>query len=69
MKKNIGALDKSVRLLAAIIILASYFCNIISGLLAMLLLVIAAGLLLTSLISFCPFYYSTGVRNRKPLIK
>lgn len=69
MKKNIGTMDKALRVLAAGVIITVYFLKLITGLLAMLLLVLAAGLLLTGLISFCPFYFSAGIRTRKSLIK
>lgn len=56
MKKNMGGLDKTIRLLIAIVIGALYFTNVISGTLAIILGVLAIVFLLTSFIGFCPLY-------------
>lgn len=56
MKKNLGAADKAIRFLAAIVIAVLYFTNIITGLFGIILGLIALVLLLTSLFSFCPLY-------------
>lgn len=69
MKKNIGIPYKVACVLVAAAILALYFFSVISGLLAMLLLVIAAGLLLTGLASFCQLFFPSRIRTRKSLIK
>lgn len=56
MKKNMGATDKTIRILIAIVIVVLYFTNIISGTLAIVLGIIAIVFTLTSFISFCPLY-------------
>lgn len=56
MKKNLGAADKTIRVLAAIVIAILYFTNTITGLFGVILGLIAIVLLLTSLFSFCPLY-------------
>jgi len=65
MKKNIGPIDKFVRILIAAIIMALYYFGYISDTLAMVLLVIGIILLLTSLINFCPLYKIIGVNTCK----
>lgn len=65
MKPNMGTVDKAVRILAAVVIAALYFANIISGTLAIILLVFAGVFVLTSLISFCPLYWPLGISTRK----
>jgi len=60
MKKNMGNADRIVRLLVAAIIAVLYFTNIITGTLGIVLLVLAAVFVLTSLISFCPLYAIFG---------
>jgi len=56
MKKNMGNLDRSLRLIGAAVLILLYFLNVISGTLAIVSLVIATILIITSFISFCPLY-------------
>ncbi|MRX45584.1 YgaP family membrane protein [Pedobacter puniceum] len=56
MKKNMGGLDRSLRVIIALIITLLYFNEIISGALGIVLLVLAVVFVLTSLVSFCPLY-------------
>jgi len=65
MKKNIGTIDKVVRILGAIVIAGLYFTNIISGTAAIILLILAGVFILTSFISFCPLYYPFSISTRK----
>ena len=65
MKKNIGTIDKIVRIILALVIVALYFSHVICGVLAIVLLVVAGLLILTSLISFCPIYWPFGIRTNK----
>jgi hypothetical protein len=65
MKANMGSIDKIVRILAALIIAVLYFTNMISGSLAIILLVFAAVFILTSFISFCPLYLPFGISTKK----
>lgn len=65
MKPNMGTTDKVVRILVAIIIAALYFTNMISGTVAIILLILAAVFILTSFISFCPLYLPFGISTRK----
>lgn len=69
MKPNLGMTDKVVRILAAVAIGILYFMNIITGTTAIVLLVVAIILVLTSLISFCPIYYLLGIKTRKKSIQ
>ncbi len=61
MKSNIGTIDRVIRLLAAAVVILLYFMNLISGTLAIVLLVFAGIFILTSLISFCPLYLPFGI--------
>jgi hypothetical protein len=65
MKKNRGTVDKVVRILAAVIIAGLYFANIISGTVAIILLILAGIFILTSFMSFCPLYLPFGISTRK----
>ncbi len=65
MKINMGTIDRVARILVAVAIGIAYFTNIISGTLAIVLLVFASIFILTSLISFCPLYLPLGISTRK----
>ncbi|HMO62039.1 MAG TPA: DUF2892 domain-containing protein [Ferruginibacter sp.] len=65
MKKNMGAADRMLRLLVAAILAGLYFTSTITGTLGMVLLVIAAVFVLTSLVSFCPLYTLLGINTCK----
>lgn len=61
MKANMGNTDKIIRILAAILIGVLYFMQLISGTLAIVLLIVAAVFILTSFMSFCPLYLPFGL--------
>ncbi len=65
MKQNMGAIDRILRLSVAIIIAALYFTGQISGIAAIILGIIAAAFLLTSLTGWCPVYLPLGISTRK----
>ena len=65
MKKNMGTTDKAIRILIAVVILALYFTNVISGTLAVILLILAGVFVLTSLIGTCPLYLPFGLSTKK----
>ena len=65
MKKNMGLIDKVIRILIAVVVIALYFSNIISGALAIVLLVLAGIFILTSLLGFCPLYLPFGCSTCK----
>ena len=60
-----GTADKVIRILFAIVIAGLYFANIISGTVAIVLLVLAGVFILTSFMSFCPLYLTFGISTRK----
>ena len=62
-KKNIGSTDKIIRIILGIVGMVLYFMNIVSGALGMVVVVLAAVMLLTSLINFCPLYTILGVNT------
>ena len=64
MKKNMGSVDKVVRILAAFTIIGLYFANIISGNVAVILLIIAFIFIITSFMSFCPLYLPFSISTR-----
>jgi len=65
MKKNMGPIDKIIRLLIAAIFIILFFTNVVVGVLGYILLGLAAIFILTSLISFCPLYTLFGMNTCK----
>ena len=63
MKKNMGSTDKIIRVLLAAVFAFLYFSNVVSGTVGIVLLVLAAVFLLTSMVSFCPLYTLVGVNT------
>lgn len=65
MKKNMGTIDKVIRILLALVIVVLFFTNVITGTLAIILLILSAIFALTSIISFCPLYLPLGIHTNK----
>jgi hypothetical protein len=65
MKKNMGTIDRIIRVIIAAVIAVLFFTNQITGTLGIVLIILAAVFLLTSLISFCPLYLPLGLRTNK----
>ena len=65
MKKNMGTIDKVIRILIAVVVLILYFANVISGTLAIIFLALSVVFIVTSFISFCPLYFPLGISTRK----
>lgn len=65
MEKNMGATDKTIRIIIAIAIAVLYYMDIISGTTAIVLGIIAIIFALTSLINFCPLYSLFGINTCK----
>ena len=64
MPKNMGSMDRALRLLVVVAIAIAYFMGQISGTLALILGVVALVFLLTSLIGTCPAYLPFGLSTR-----
>ena len=65
MKQNVGNIDRILRVIVALILAVLYFSGIVSGTLGLVLLILAAVFLLTSLVSFCPLYLPLKINTRK----
>jgi len=57
--------DKVIRILLAVAIVLLYNANIISGAVAIILLIFATAFVLTGLIGFCPLYFPLGISTKK----
>lgn len=60
MKKNMGNIDRIIRILVATIIAVLVFTNVVSGTIGIILLIAAGLFVLTSFVSFCPLYTLFG---------
>jgi len=65
MKKNMGTVDRSIRVLLALIVAVLYFTNQISGTAAIILGLFAVIFLLTSYMAFCPLYVPFKISTKK----
>lgn len=63
MKKNMGTLDRGIRVVLAIVFAALYFGGIVTGTVGLVLVVLGAVFLLTSIVSFCPLYTIVGLNT------
>ncbi len=61
MKKNVGKTDKIIRILIAVVLVALYFTNVVTGTLGIIFLVAAGISLVTALINFCGLYSLFGM--------
>ena len=64
MKKNMGIIDITIRLVIAALVIVLYFTHVISGILAIVLLIFAGIFILTSILGFCPLYLPFGISTR-----
>jgi hypothetical protein len=65
MKRNMGTIDRVIRILIALVVVVLYFTNLISGTLAIILLILSGIFILTSIVSFCPLYFPFGINTGK----
>jgi small-conductance mechanosensitive channel len=66
MNNNMGKSDRSIRSIIALVMIALYYYEIISGTLGIVLIVVSLIFLLTSLVGFCPLYAPFGISTCKP---
>ena len=63
MKRNVGKTDKIIRIIIAIILVALYFTNVVTGTLGIIFLVAAGIALVTALVNFCGLYTIFGLSS------
>jgi len=63
MKKNMGNIDKIIRVVVALFFSVLYFTGTVSGILGYIVLALGAIFLLTSIIGFCPLYLPFGLNT------
>lgn len=65
MKKNMGQMDRILRIIAALVLVTLYFTDIVTGTLGVIVLVFAGVMFMTSLIGNCPPYGLFGINTCK----
>lgn len=65
MKKNMGKLDRSIRITAAVILAILFFTEYIQGTLGIVLMALAVIFVVTSFVNFCPLYAIFGLNTCK----
>ena len=63
MKKNVGAVDKTVRLILAAVLVIIFLKAVVTGILGLALLAVALVLVLTSIFGVCPLYTLLGIKS------
>jgi hypothetical protein len=63
MKKNMGAADKIIRVLIALVVGILIYANVLSGTWALVAGIAALVLVATSLFRFCPLYALFGIHT------
>lgn len=63
MKKNMGNADRIIRVLLAAVFAYLYFSGTVTGTLGLILVILGAVFVLTSLVSFCPLYTMVGLNT------
>jgi hypothetical protein len=64
MKKNIGTIDKTIRIMVAVLLIVLYFTHVISGVTGILLLAFAGVLIVGCFFSICLLYIPFGISTR-----
>ena len=65
MKKNMGKVDRILRVIVAIVLAVLYFTDIITGTIGLVVLIFACVMFLTSLMGSCPPYNLLGINTCK----
>jgi DUF2892 family protein len=65
MIKNMGTVDRVIRIVLALVVTALYFTGRIRGIVGIVLLVIAAVFLITGFTARCPGYLPLGISTSR----
>ena len=65
MKKNMGNIDKLIRVIIAAVFGVLYFTGTVTGTTGLILVILGGVFLATSAISFCPLYTLIGINTCK----
>jgi hypothetical protein len=59
-----GSYDRVIRLIIAVVVGVLYYMGVLPGTVGIILLILSAIFLLTSLVSFCPLYTIFGLSTK-----
>jgi hypothetical protein len=65
MTKNMGTIDRAIRVILAIAVIFLYQAGSITGIAAIILGIIAAIFIITSIAGYCPLYVPLKISTRK----
>lgn len=65
MKKNMGSMDRIVRLIISLAFVLLYYTQTVSGTLGLVLVILAGIFTLTSILGWCPLYLPFGISTIK----
>ena len=62
-KNNMGGMDRGIRAIVGIILLALYFMGTVAGALGWVALIVGIVMLATAVIGWCPAYVPFGIKT------
>lgn len=65
MKKNVGSVDRIIRLILAALFILLFVFKSVTGIFGYIMLILAFILIVTSLVNFCPLYAIFGIKTCK----
>lgn len=65
MKTNESNLDRIIRVVAGIVLLALYFMGVVTGGLGVVFIILGAIALITGVVGFCPLYGLLKISTKK----
>ena len=65
MKKNMGRWDRTLRLAAAAVFAVLLIAGVVKGTAAVVLAILAAVLVITTFVGFCPVYAPLGISTKE----
>lgn len=65
MKKNMGSADRIIRAVVALVVLYLIVSDVVTGVWAIVLGILAGVFLLTGFVGFCPAYLPFGLSSRR----
>lgn len=65
MKKNMGSVDRVLRLIIAAVFVLLFATKVVTGTFGIILLVLAAVFVATSILSVCPLYLLLGLSTAR----
>lgn len=65
MKTNMGTVDRTIRIILALVFSILYFTGTVTGTLGTVLLVLGGIFLMISVLGYCPFYTLLGINTCK----